>query len=47
MTPIEVRRRILSQTTEDITGFWELPATPGAPGVDELVAVLSDLIGEG
>jgi hypothetical protein len=44
MTPTEIRRRIMSQTTEDLTGLWELPATQGAPGVDELIAVLSDLI---
>ena len=44
MTPSEIRRRIMSQMTEDLTGLWELPATPGAPGVDELIAVLSDLI---
>jgi hypothetical protein len=46
MTSIEVRRRIMSQMTEDVTGLWELPATQGAPGIDELIAVLSELIGE-
>jgi hypothetical protein len=47
MTLIELCRRIMSQMTEDHTGLWELPATRGAPGVDDLIAVLSDLIGEG
>jgi hypothetical protein len=46
MTSIEVRRRIMSQMTEDLTGLWELPATKDAPAVDDLIAVLSDLIGE-
>jgi hypothetical protein len=46
MTPTEIRRRILSQATEDITGLWELPAAPGAPGADELLPVLSDLVRE-
>jgi hypothetical protein len=44
MTPTEIRRRVMSQMTEDLTGLWELPATQGAPGVDELIAILSDLI---
>ncbi len=44
MTPTEIRRHIMSQATEDLTGLWELPATAGAPGVDELITVLSDLI---
>jgi hypothetical protein len=44
MRPTEIRRRIMSQATEDLTGLWELPATHGAPGVDEVIAVLSDLI---
>lgn len=44
MTPTEIRRRIMSQMTEDLTGLWELPATPGSPDVDELIVVLSDLI---
>ncbi len=47
MTPTDIRRRILSQTTDDTTGLWELAATPGAPGVEELIAVLSDLSREG
>jgi hypothetical protein len=46
MTPTEIRRRILSQATEDLTGLWELPATPGALGFDELVTERSGLIGE-
>lgn len=46
MTSIELRRRVMSQMTEDITGLWELSATRGAPGIDELIAVLSELIGE-
>jgi hypothetical protein len=44
MTPTAIRRRIMSQVTEDLTGLWELPATEGAPGVDDLIAVLADLI---
>jgi hypothetical protein len=36
----------MSRMTEDHTGLWEVPATSGAPGKDELVAVLSDPIGE-
>jgi hypothetical protein len=47
MTSIEIRRRIMSQMTEDITGLWELPATEGVPGVEALIAVLSELIREG
>lgn len=34
----------MSQTTEDLTGLWELAATAGAPEVDKPIAVRSDLI---
>ena len=44
MTPGEIRQRILSQTTEDYTGLWELAAVPEAPELDELVAELSALV---
>jgi hypothetical protein len=36
----------MSQMTEDLTGLWERPATRGAPGVDELISVLPDLIAQ-
>ena len=46
MTPDTTRFQIMSQATEDLTGLWELAAAPQAPGVDELIAVLSSLIQE-
>jgi hypothetical protein len=46
MTPDEIRFRIMSQATEDLTGLWELAAAPRAPDLDELIGVLSGLIQE-
>jgi hypothetical protein len=47
MTRNETRLRIMSQATEDVTGLWELTATPHSPAIDDVIDVLSTLIRDG
>jgi len=44
MTDDSARVQILSQLTEDLTGLWELAATPAAPAMGVLISELDSLI---
>ena len=47
MTDKDIRFRLLSQTTEDFTGLWELAATRGAPPIEDLIPILDALVRDG